>query len=62
MYTKVFGMKEQSLDLSSPPACLSLFLLPLPPATQNSAPDVLKAGGFPCHSTLFLSPWLLIPL
>ena len=30
MYTKVFGMKEQSLDLSSPPACLSLCLLPVP--------------------------------
>ena len=30
MYTKVFRMKEQSLGLSSPPACLSLCLLPLP--------------------------------
>ena len=30
MYTKVSRMKEQSLGLSSPPACLSLFLLLLP--------------------------------
>ena len=30
MYTKVFGMEEQRLGLSSPPVCLSLCLLPLP--------------------------------
>ena len=63
MYTKVFRTKEQSLGLSSLlPACLSLFLRLLPPGRQNSAPDVLKAGGFPRHSTLFLRPWLLITL
>ena len=31
MYTKVFGMKEQSLGLSSPPACMHVpFPLPSP--------------------------------
>ena len=63
MYTKVSKMKEQSLGLSSPPACIPV---PLPPPSpvqrRRTAPDVLKAGGFPRHSTLFLRPWLLITL
>ena len=63
MYTKVFGMKEQSLGLSSPPACMPVpFPPPSPVQGGRTAPDVLKAGGFPRHATLFLRPWLLIPL
>ena len=63
MYTKVFRTKEQSLGLSSPPACMPVPLPPPSPVQRcRTAPDVLKAGGFPRHATLFLRPWLLITL
>ena len=38
MYTKVFRMKEQSLGLSSPPACMPV---PLPPPSPSSDAEQL---------------------
>ena len=44
MYTKVFGMKEQSLVLSSPPACIPV---PFPPPSpiQRSRTVFLSVKG-----------------
>ena len=44
MYTKVFGMKEQSLGLSSPPACIP-GPFPPPSAIQQRRTVFLSVKG-----------------